>query len=131
MTSCTNGITQAAEVLTTRLRLIKGQTRKLILILDNLRVHHARQVKAWLAEHSDAIEVFYLPSYSPELNPDEMANADIKQAVTTLAPARTKMQLVKTAAKHLRSVSPSASASTSSTVRCAMQLDASSQRPDR
>ena len=85
-------------------RLIKGQTRKLFLILDNLRVHHARQVKAWLAEHSDAIEVFYLPSYRPELNPDEMANADIELAVTKLAPARTKLQLVKATAKHLRSV---------------------------
>ena len=85
-------------------RLIKGQTRKLFLILDNLRVHHARQVKTWLAEHADAIEVFYLPSYSPELNPDEMANADIKQAVTKQAPARTKLQLVKATAKHLRSV---------------------------
>jgi transposase len=85
-------------------RLIKGQSKKLFLILDNLRVHHAKKVKAWLAEHVDAIEVFYLPSYSPELNPDEMANADIKQAVTKLAPARTKPQLVKAAARHLRSV---------------------------
>jgi hypothetical protein len=67
-------------------------------------VHHAKPLKAWLAEHTDAIEVFYLPSYSPELNPDEMANADIKQAVTTLAPARTKLQLVKATARHLRSV---------------------------
>jgi len=85
-------------------RLIKGAGRKLFLILDNLRVHHAKPVKAWLAEHADAIEVFYLPSYSPELNPDEMANADIKQAVTKLAPARTKLQLVKATARHLRSV---------------------------
>ena len=85
-------------------RLIKGASKKLFLILDNLRVHHARPVKAWLAEHADAIEVFYLPSYSPELNPDEMANADIKQAITTLAPARTKLQLVKATARHLRSV---------------------------
>ena len=85
-------------------RLIKGASKKLFLILDNLRVHHAKPVKDWLAEHADAIEVFYLPSYSPELNPDEMANADIKQAVTTLAPARTKLQLVKATARHLRSV---------------------------
>ncbi len=47
---------------------------------------------------------FLYPSYSPELNPDEMANADIKQAVTKLAPARTKLQLAKATAKHLRSV---------------------------
>ena len=85
-------------------RLIKGAGRKLFLILDNLRVHHAKPVKAWLAEHASEIEVFYLPSYSPELNPDEMANADIKQAVTKLAPARTRLQLVKATARHLRSV---------------------------
>ncbi len=85
-------------------RLIKGATRKVFLILDNLRVHHSKPVKEWLAKHEDAIAVFYLPSYSPELNPDEMANADIKQAVTKQAPARTKLQLVKVASRHLRSV---------------------------
>lgn len=85
-------------------RLIRGAPKKVFLILDNLRVHHSRPVKAWLAKRTDAIEVFYLPSYSPELNPDEMANADIKQAVTTKAPARTKLQLVKTTSRHLRSV---------------------------
>jgi transposase len=85
-------------------RLVKGQDRKLFLILDNLRVHHAKPVKAWLAAHKEQIEVFYLPSYSPELNPDEMANADLKQAVTKQAPARTKLQLVKATARHLRSV---------------------------
>lgn len=61
-------------------------------------------VKAWLAKHSGQIELFYLRSYSPELNPDEIANADIKQAVTSQAPARTKLQLVKAASSHLRSV---------------------------
>ena len=85
-------------------RLIKGALKKVFLILDNLRVHHCKPVKEWLAKHADKIEVFYLPSYSPELNPDEMANADIKQAVTTKAPARTKLQLVKAASSHLRSV---------------------------
>lgn len=85
-------------------RLIKGASQKIFLVLDNLRVHHAKPVKTWLARHAEAIEVFYLPSYSPELNPDEMANADLKQAVTKLAPARTKVQLVKATAHHLRSV---------------------------
>ena len=85
-------------------RLVKDASRKIYLILDNLRVHHSKPVKAWLAEHKHEIEVFYLPSYSPELNPNEMANADLKQAVTKLAPARTKLQLVKATARHLRSV---------------------------
>ncbi len=83
---------------------MRSAERKVYLILDNLRVHHSKPVKAWLAEHKDEIEVFYLPSYSPELNPDELANADLKQAVTKLAPARTKLQLAKGASKHLRSV---------------------------
>ncbi len=85
-------------------RLIRNASKKIFLILDNLRVHHSKPVKAWLVKHKDRIEVFYLPSYSPELNPDEMANADIKQAVTTQAPARTRLQLVKATARHLRSV---------------------------
>ena len=70
--------------------------KKVFLVLDNLGVHHCKPVKAWLAEHQRDIEVFYLPSYSPELNPDEMANADIKQAVTTLAPARADSQVLRT-----------------------------------
>ena len=85
-------------------RLIKGAGRKIYLILDNLRVHHSKPVKAWLAQHQDEIAVFYLPSYSPELNPNEIANADLKQAVTKLAPARTKPQLLKAAATHLLTV---------------------------
>jgi transposase len=85
-------------------RLTRSAGRKVFLILDNLRVHHSKPVKAWLAQHSAQIEVFFLPSYRPELNPDELANADLKQAVTSKAPARTKAQLIKAAARHLRSV---------------------------
>ena len=57
-------------------RLINDAKRKVFLILDNLRVHHAKEVTQWLAKHSEQIEVFYLPSYSPELNPDEYLNGD-------------------------------------------------------
>ena len=64
----------------------------------------ARRLPSLLWRTQDCPWVIYLPSYSPELNPDEMANADLKQAVTKLAPARTKLQLVKAAARHLRSV---------------------------
>jgi transposase len=85
-------------------RLIRERHQKVFLILDNLKVHHAKPVKAWLASRAERIEVFYLPSYSPELNPDELANADLKQAVTKLAPMRTKAQLIKATARHLRSV---------------------------
>ena len=45
--------------------LIKDADRKVFLILDNLRVHHSKRVKAWGSERKDQIELFYLPSYSP------------------------------------------------------------------
>lgn len=83
-------------------RLIRSSDRKVFLIVDNLRVHHARAVKAWLAEHADEIEVFHLPSCSPELNPDERLNADLKSAGTRRAPARTKARLKRATISHLR-----------------------------
>jgi len=48
--------------------------------------------------------VFYLPSYSPELNPDELLNADLKEAVTKKAPARHKGELKKAVISHLRRI---------------------------
>jgi transposase len=62
-------------------RLIKGADRKLFVIVDNLRVHRARRVTAWLAENADRIELFYLPPYAPECNPDEYLNNDVKQGM--------------------------------------------------
>jgi transposase len=64
-------------------RLVKESERKIFLILDNLRVHHAKLVRAWLEEHKQEIEVFYLPPYAPELNPDEYLNGDLKQQIRT------------------------------------------------
>lgn len=81
--------------------LIEDTDRKVFLILDNLGVHHCKPVKAWLADHGDEIEVFYLPSYSPELNPDERLNADLKQAMGTKVPARSKPKLWKAAKQHM------------------------------
>jgi transposase len=64
-------------------------------------------VKDWLADHEEQIELFYLPSYSPELNPDECLNADLKDGVTRRAPARRKAQLKKAAISHLRKLQKS------------------------
>jgi transposase len=81
--------------------LIKDTDKKVFLILDNLRVHHSKPVKAWLAERTDKIEVFYLPSYSPELNPEERLNADLKQAIGKKVPVRTKTKLRDAANQHM------------------------------
>jgi transposase len=69
--------------------LIEEAGKKVFLILDNLRVHHSKIVKAWVAERIDQIELFYLPSYSPQLNPEERLNADLKQAMGKRVPIRT------------------------------------------
>ncbi len=59
-----------ARVLIKFLRwLIKDANRTVFLILDNLRVHHAKLVKAWLERHEDEIEVFYLPSFTRRNQP--------------------------------------------------------------
>ncbi len=62
--------------------LFKDAVKKVFLSPDNLRVHHSNQVKVWLAERTQQIEVFYLPSYSPELIREERLNADLKQAMS-------------------------------------------------
>ncbi len=88
-------------------RLTRDAQRKVFLILDNLRVHHAKLVRAWLDKHATRIEVFYLPSYSPELNPDECLNADLKKAITSKPPMRAKGQLKNHAMSHLKKLSKS------------------------
>jgi transposase len=81
--------------------LVQDAGRKVFLILDNLRVHHSKPAKAWLAERQEQIEVFYLPSYSPELNPEERLNSDLKQATASKAPARTRARLGAAAVEHM------------------------------
>ena len=83
-------------------RLIKDAGKKVYLILDNLRVHHSNIVKDWVEKHKDRIQLFYLPSYSPELNPDEYLNCDLKAGVYSKAPARSKSELKSHALSHLR-----------------------------
>jgi len=84
------------------MRLVRNAEKKVYLILDNLRVHHAKPVKEWLEKHKKMIEVFYLPAYSPELNPDEYLNCDLKAGVHSGVPARNKKQLKAKASKHMK-----------------------------
>jgi transposase len=86
-------------------RLIRDARCKVFLIVDRLRVHRARLVQDWLAEHRSEIEVHFLPAYSPELNPDEGVNPDLKQAVPRKEPARSKEQLKRAAVSHLHRLS--------------------------
>jgi transposase len=83
-------------------RLIRDAHRKVYLILDNLNVHKSHDVRLWLDAHKEQIEVFYLPPYSPELNPDEYLNGDLKRAVHQDVAPKDAQQLKRIAQRHLR-----------------------------
>jgi len=59
-------------------RLVKHARRKVFLIVDGHPVHRSRAVRGWLRPNRRWIRMFFLPAYSPELNPDEMLNQDVK-----------------------------------------------------
>jgi transposase len=52
--------------------------RRVHLIVDGHPVHHAKLVSAWVGRHAERIELHFLPGYSPELNPVELLNHDVK-----------------------------------------------------
>lgn len=83
-------------------RLIRASGRKVFLILDNLRVHHAKKVRAWIAKRKDEIEIHYLPSYSPDLNPDEYLNCDLKGELSRRPSSRRKGSLKQEAQTQMR-----------------------------
>ncbi|QJD30800.1 IS630 family transposase [Methylococcus geothermalis] len=85
-------------------RLSREADRKVFLVLDNLRVHHSRKVREWLADKLDKIELFFLPSDSPELNPDEYLNADLKARMSAAEPVRDAAHLKRKVLSHLRSI---------------------------
>jgi transposase len=75
------GSLDAAVFLVFLTKLIEGATRKILLIADRLQAHKTPEVLAWIEAHKERIEVFYLPAYSPEMNPVEYLNNDMKGEV--------------------------------------------------
>ena len=101
---CYDGAMNADIFINFLKRLIKNNDQKIFLTIDNLRVHHAKLVTTWLQEHKDPIELFYLPAYSPERNPDEYLNRDLKVSVANKAPVRNKEQLKRQLISHMRKI---------------------------
>ena len=86
-------------------RLIKDAAgRPLVIILDNHPSHHGKVLKAWAGENSEKITLHYLPSYSPDLNPDEFLNCDLKYQIAKRPDRREKGSLKKTATSVMRSL---------------------------
>jgi hypothetical protein len=85
-------------------RLVRDAGRKVFLIVDDLKVHHAKKVKAWVASHAHEIALFYLPAYAPEHNPDEYLNHAPKQALRQRPQPDSKDELIRNARSVLRAI---------------------------
>lgn len=70
--------------------------RKVFLIADSHPAHKHNQVMQWIAEHKGKIELFFLPAYAPQLNPDEYFNQDIKTNAVGKQRPKTRDELKKT-----------------------------------
>lgn len=85
-------------------RLIKQAAgRKVFLVLDNLKVHKAKVLIPWHAQHAHEIELFFIPAYSPDLNPDEILNHDLKANAVGRRRARNVEEMKRNASEHLES----------------------------
>lgn len=83
-------------------RLVRHLKRKIYLIADRHPCHRSRAVTTWLAGHAESIEMHFLPPYSPELNPVELANSDLKHHLATTTNPSNKHELATEARTHLR-----------------------------
>lgn len=84
-------------------RLVQdNEGHKVFLVLDNLRAHHAKKVTEWIQAHEHEIEVFYLPPYAPQSNPDEYLNRDFKTQLRSADRCRTSDGLLEKAAAFMQ-----------------------------
>ncbi len=96
------GTMNSERLITFLEQLIKTKEYKIYLILDNLRVHHSKLIKEWLENKTDQMEIFYLPAYSPEKNPDEYLNCDLKYGLSDTPAPKTQEQLQQNVENHMK-----------------------------
>ncbi len=82
--------------------LIKSSKKKVFVISDNLKVHHSKIVKEWANLNKEFIELFYLPSYAPDLNPDEYLNQNLKKIFYSGFPVRNINQLKRQVLRYMK-----------------------------
>jgi transposase len=86
-------------------RLVAEASKKLFLVVDHLSVHEAAAVEEWLADKKKLIEVFYLPKYSPERNPDEYLNCDVKVNINSDGLPKDREELTAKLRRFMRKLS--------------------------
>jgi transposase len=83
-------------------RLARLVRRPVFLIVDSHPVHRAKRVTRWLDAHVDDLRLFFLPGYSPELNPDEFLNHDVKANAVGRRRAHDQAELIGNVRTYLR-----------------------------
>lgn len=99
----TSSMTQAKFILFLA-RLADSADGPVVVITDNLSVHHGKKVASWLAETERDIELEFIPGYSPELNPDEYLNRDLKKNVNSRKMPRTLSELKSNIMSFMKSI---------------------------
>lgn len=84
-------------------RLVRHSAQKVFLIVDGHPVHRSKAVQRPFERHADRIRLFFLPSYSPELNPDELLNHDVKEDRCRAAASQKKPAMIDNIRSYLRS----------------------------
>lgn len=84
-------------------RLVRQAERKVFLILDRHPVHQAAAVERWVERHASRVRVFSLPTCSPELNPDEYLNQDVKNNAVGCQRPHDKPEMLTDLRCYLRS----------------------------
>jgi len=98
------GALQVKTFITFLRRLIRDAGRRVFLIVDNLRVHHAKKVQKWLVKYRDRIELFYLPPYTPERNPDEYLNQTVKVSLKNRKQPKDCSQMTRNLLSYMKSL---------------------------
>jgi transposase len=92
----------AALFVTFLRRLLADRPGKVYVLLDNHPVHHSRKVRDFAAARPDRLRLVFLPPYSPELNPAELLNNDVKGNAPRRGRPRNGEELAGQARSYLR-----------------------------
>ena len=84
-------------------RLLRHAGGKVCLIVDGHPVHRSRAVARWLKANRAKIRMFLLPGYSPDLNPDELLNQDVKSNAVGRRRPKDQPELLRDVRGYLRS----------------------------
>jgi len=88
-------------------RLIHNAEKPISLIVDGHPAHKAKKVTEFVESVRERLHLFYLPGYSPELNPDELVGNNVKNHVIGRQVIETKPQMKKAVLSHMRSIQKS------------------------